>query len=155
MFIVFLLPFTYCCLLLQKPLLAHVSTYANNSSHYSTYRPLLLPHIQKQNLAVRPYASTIDLRRICMIYMLSVCAGSAVNHTRCPFRYSSLLQMTWESDQGEWESSEESWNLQGWLSVGSHKLVQQTLRALVRRCSHPYAVRKGYILCIDIIYAFE
>lgn len=52
-----------------------------------------------------------------------------------------MLQTAWESDQVETVASEKSWNLQGWLSVGSHKLVQQTLRALVRRCSHPYAVR--------------
>lgn len=52
-----------------------------------------------------------------------------------------MLQTAWESDQIETVASEKSWNLQGWLSVGSHKLVQQTLRALVRRCSHPYAVR--------------
>lgn len=39
-------------------------------------------------------------------------------------------------------TAEQSWNLQGWLSVGSHKLVQQTLRALVRQCNHPYAVRE-------------
>ncbi|CAM9218663.1 unnamed protein product, partial [Hapterophycus canaliculatus] len=55
--------------------------------------------------------------------------------------YSIALQTLWESDRTEKEISEESWNLQGWLSVGSHKLVQQTLRALVRRCHHPYAVR--------------
>lgn len=52
-----------------------------------------------------------------------------------------MLQAACESDQNEIVASEKSWNLQGWLSVGSHKLVQQTLRALVRRCSHPYAVR--------------
>lgn len=58
--------------------------------------------------------------------------------TRC----SSVLQTAWESDEAEAVASEKSWNLQGWLSVGTHKLVQQTLRALVRRCSHPYAVRR-------------
>lgn len=56
-------------------------------------------------------------------------------------RCSGVLQTAWESDQIETWVSEKSWNLQGWLSVGSHKLVQQTLRALVRGCSHPYAVR--------------
>ena len=53
----------------------------------------------------------------------------------------SVLQTIWETDKSEREVSEELWNLQGWLSVGSHKLVQQTLRAFVRRCSHPRAVR--------------
>ncbi|CAM9178363.1 unnamed protein product, partial [Sphacelaria rigidula] len=35
----------------------------------------------------------------------------------------------------------EAWNIQGWVSVGMHKLVQQTLRALVRYCTNPHAVR--------------
>lgn len=60
-----------------------------------------------------------------------------MNIARC----SSVLQTTWESDQAETAVSEKSWKLQGWLSVGSHKLVQQTLRALVRRSNHPYEVR--------------
>lgn len=59
-------------------------------------------------------------------------------------RYSSMLQRACESDRDERGASKEAWNLQGWLSVGSHKLVQQTLRALVRGCSHPYAVRVLY-----------
>lgn len=60
-----------------------------------------------------------------------------------------MLQTAWESDQIETVASEKSWNLQGWLSVGSHKLVQQTLRALVRRCSHSYAVRGIYIFSME------
>ncbi|CAM9276755.1 unnamed protein product, partial [Laminaria digitata] len=54
-------------------------------------------------------------------------------------RYLSILQTVWEADKSEREVSGELWNLQGWLSVGSHKLVQQTLRAFVRRCNHPRA----------------
>lgn len=57
-----------------------------------------------------------------------------------------MLQTAWDSDQLEMVASEKSWNLQGWLSVGTHKLVQQTLRALVRTCSHPYAVRGNEIV---------
>lgn len=60
-----------------------------------------------------------------------------------------MLQTAWESDQMEMAASDKSWNLQGWLSVGSHKLVQQTLRALVRRCSHPYAVSETHFFVPD------
>eukprot|EP00752_Nemacystus_decipiens_P008396 g7506.t1 len=68
-------------------------------------------------------------------------ADRAEERRRSSDRCSSVLQAARESDQMETMTSEKSWNLQGWLSVGSHKLVQQTLRALVRRCSHPYEVR--------------
>ncbi|CAB1117471.1 unnamed protein product [Ectocarpus sp. CCAP 1310/34] len=68
-------------------------------------------------------------------------ADRASERRRSSDRYSSMLQKACESDRDERGASQEAWNLQGWLSVGSHKLVQQTLRALVRGCSHPYAVR--------------
>lgn len=48
-----------------------------------------------------------------------------------------------DADRMEKEMRDEAWNLEGWLSVGSHKLVQQTLRVLVRGCEHPYAVRES------------
>ncbi|CAM9885497.1 unnamed protein product [Ectocarpus sp. 4 AP-2014] len=68
-------------------------------------------------------------------------ADRASERGRSSDRYSSMLQRACESDRDERGASQEAWNLQGWLSVGSHKLVQQTLRALVRGCSHSYAVR--------------
>ncbi|CAM9282717.1 unnamed protein product [Ectocarpus sp. 12 AP-2014] len=68
-------------------------------------------------------------------------ADRASERGRSSDRYSSMLQRACESDRDERGASQAAWNLQGWLSVGSHKLVQQTLRALVRGCSHPYAVR--------------
>eukprot|EP00903_Cladosiphon_okamuranus_P015742 g14530.t1 len=68
-------------------------------------------------------------------------ADRAKERRRSSDRCSGVLQAAWELDQIETAVSEKSWNLQGWLSVGSHKLVQQTLRAFVRRCSQPYAVR--------------
>ncbi|CAM9328736.1 unnamed protein product, partial [Ectocarpus sp. 8 AP-2014] len=68
-------------------------------------------------------------------------ADRASERGRSSDRYSNMLQRACESDRDERGASREAWNLQGWLSVGSHKLVQQTLRALVRGCSHPYAVR--------------
>ncbi|CAN0412492.1 unnamed protein product, partial [Ectocarpus sp. 12 AP-2014] len=59
-------------------------------------------------------------------------ADRASERGRSSDRYSSMLQRACESDRDERGASQEAWNLQGWLSVGSHKLVQQTLRALVR-----------------------
>lgn len=58
-------------------------------------------------------------------------------------RYSIVLKTTLEFDGMKVGTAEQSWNLQGWLSVGSHKLVQQTLRALVRKRNHPYEVRES------------
>ncbi|CAM9181300.1 unnamed protein product, partial [Scytosiphon promiscuus] len=68
-------------------------------------------------------------------------ADRACERKRSSESYSAALQTLWELDRTEMAVSGESWNLQGWLSVGSHKLVQQILRALVRRYCHPYEVR--------------
>lgn len=55
-------------------------------------------------------------------------------------RYKSVLQSVGETEKRERLLAGEAWNVHGWVSVGMHKLVQQTLRALVRYCTNPYDV---------------
>lgn len=55
-------------------------------------------------------------------------------------RYRSVLRSVGETEKRQRLLVAEAWNIQGWVSVGMHKLVQQTLRALVRYCTNPHAV---------------
>lgn len=55
-------------------------------------------------------------------------------------RYKGIREAVWETyktNRNVRGESIEAWGLHGWLSVGTHKLVQQTLKAQISRCMHP------------------
>lgn len=85
-------------------------------------------------------ALLLDMGFITLILESNTLQANNTKMLRVSSRYKGIREAVWETyktNRNVRGESIEAWSLHGWLSVGTHKLMQQTLKAQISRCMHP------------------